>query len=481
MPAGRLLAADALLPTGWARDVLLEWDADGVFVGLGEVGDSPLGDGDSPQSWRGQTSDIPRAAGPVVPGVPNLHSHAFQRVFAGLAEFRASATDDFWTWREAMYRAANAVTPEAVEAIATFVYAEMLEAGYTSVCEFHYLHHDADGRPYADDARLSRAIVRAAERTGMGLTLLPVLYQHGGFGAQPPTDGQRRFIRSTDALLRLVDTMRAPCAALGGRVGLALHSLRAVTPEAMREALAGLDAIEAAAPRHIHVAEQRREVDECIAWSGQRPVEWLLDHADLDARWCLVHATHLTSDESARASATGAVAGLCPTTEANLGDGIFDWPAWTSPGAREAGGGRWGIGSDSHVTVDPWADLRMLEYSQRLQIRRRNVGATAAHPHTATALTLAAVAGGALASGRPIAGLAAGQSADFLVLGTSALTEGLGAESALATHVFATPGASVRDVWVRGRQLVAEGRHSAYASAAREFAGVRAAIAATAR
>lgn len=488
MPAGRLFAASALLPTGWARDVLLEWDAAGVFVRLGKIGDSPLVNGDSPQSGPGQTSDVPRAAGPVVPGVPNLHSHAFQRVFAGLTEFRAGATDDFWTWRDAMYRAANAVTPEDVEAIATFVYAEMLEAGYTSVCEFHYLHHDADGRPYADDAQLSHAIVHAAERTGIGLTLLPVLYQHGGFGAQPPAEGQRRFIRSTDALLRLVDTMRAPAAALGGRVGLALHSLRAVTPEAMREALAGLDAIDTAAPRHIHVAEQRREVDECVAWSGQRPVEWLLAHADLDSRWCLVHATHLTPDESVRASATGAVAGLCPTTEANLGDGIFDWPAWTTaPASTRAQGiasaalGRWGIGSDSHITVDPWADLRMLEYSQRLQLRRRNAGASDAQPHTATALTLAAVDGGAQASGRPIGGLAPGHAADFVVLGSSALTEGLGAESALATHVFATPGASVREVWVRGRRLVTDGRHAGYAAAAREFARVRAAVAATAR
>lgn len=476
MPAGRLFAAEALLPTGWARDVLLEWDTAGVFVRLG----------DSPQSGPGQTSGMPRAAGPVVPGVPNLHSHAFQRVFAGLTEFRAGATDDFWTWREAMYRAANAVTPGDVEVIATFVYAEMLLAGYTSVCEFHYLHNDADGRPYADDAELSHAIVRAAARTGIGLTLLPVLYQHGGFGAQPPIEGQRRFLRSTDALLRLADTMRASCAALGGRVGLALHSLRAVTPEAMREALAGLDAIDPAAPRHIHVAEQRREVDECVAWSGQRPVEWLLAHAGLDPRWCLVHATHLTPDESARASASGAVAGLCPTTEANLGDGIFDWSAWTARSAHDAQrahdpGGRWGIGSDSHITVDPWADLRMLEYSQRLQLRRRNAAATEAHPHTATALTLAAVAGGAQAAGRPVAGLAVGQSADFVVLGASALTQGLDAQAALATHVFATPGASVRDVWVRGRQLVTDGHHTEYAAAARAFARVRAAIVATAR
>lgn len=480
MPAGRLFAADALLPTGWARDVLLEWDAAGVLRGVRPLPEreSELGGGVRPlpsDSPGARSDDLPHAAGPVVPGVPNLHSHAFQRVFAGLTEFRASASDDFWSWREAMYRAANAVTPEAIEVIAAYVYAEMLAAGYTSVCEFHYLHLDVDGRPYADDARLSHAIVRAADRVGIGLTLLPVLYQQGGFGAQPPSSGQRRFLRSTDALMRLVEAMRPPCEAIGGRVGLALHSLRAVTPEAMQDALAGLDALDAAAPIHIHVAEQRREVEDCVAWSGRRPVEWLLAHAPLGPRWCLVHATHLTPEESARASATGAVAGLCPTTEANLGDGIFDWPAWTAvDGAR---GGRWGLGSDSHVTVDPWAEMRMLEYGQRLHWRRRNIGATAAEPHTATALTLAAVAGGAQASGRPIGGLAEGQSADFVVLGPTPLTTGLDAPSALATHVFATPGASVRDVWVGGRQVVAEGHHAARAAAARDFARIRATLA----
>lgn len=481
MAAGRLFAADALLPSGWARNVLLEWDAAGVFIRIGDSpqvrGDSPRSDGACPLSGPGQTSDIPRAAGPVVPGVPNLHSHAFQRVFAGLTEFRASSNDDFWTWRAAMYRVANAVTAADVEAIATSVYAEMLAAGYTSVCEFHYLHNDVDGRAYADAALLSRAIVRAAERTGIGLTLLPVLYQQSGFGGQPPADAQRRFVRSTDALLQLIDTMRTPCAAIGGRVGLALHSLRAVAPDAIREALAGLDAIDATAPRHIHVAEQQREVSDCLAWSGQRPVEWLLDHVALDPRWCLVHATHLTASESARASATGAVAGLCPTTEANLGDGIFDWPAWTLDRGAAPGSGRWGIGSDSHVTVDPWADLRMLEYSQRLQRRQRNIGATPAQPHTATSLTLGAVAGGALAAGRPIAGLAVGQSADVVVLGASTLTAGLTADAALATHVFATPGGRVRDVWVRGRQVIVDGHHPAEEAAAGSLADVRARLA----
>lgn len=462
MPAGRLFAADALLPTGWARDVLLEWDADGVFVRLGAW----------PLSGPGQTSDILRAAGPVVPGVPNLHSHAFQRVFAGLTEFRAGAADDFWTWREAMYRAAHAVSPEALEAIATHVYAEMLEAGYTSVCEFHYLHHDLDGRPYADRATLARCIVHAAARAGIGLTLLPVLYQQSGFGAAPPFQAQRRFITSTDALLDLVRTVRA---AHGDtvRVGLALHSLRAVTPEAMRDALTGLATIDPAAPVHIHVAEQAREVEECVAWSGQRPVAWLLDHAPVDGRWCLVHATHMDEAEAARASASGAVAGLCPTTEANLGDGTFALPRW--------GEGRWGVGSDSHITVDAAEELRHLEYSQRLVTHRRNVGATRAHAHVATALTLGAVAGGAAAAGRPVGGLLEGGRADFVVLDAQhPAIAGLAAPEALDAHVFAgSRRSAIATVVVGGRTVVEHGRHPLRDRAAAAFVQARMALLAT--
>jgi formimidoylglutamate deiminase len=463
--SGRLLAADALLPSGWARDVLFEWDDRGTLTGV------------RPHSAQEQTSSAARAAGPVVPGMPNLHSHAFQRVFAGLTEHRAASADDFWTWREAMYGVANAVTPEDLEAIATCVYVELLEGGYTSVCEFHYLHNDLDGTSYADDALLSRVIVAAAERTGIGLTLLPVLYQQGGFGGAAPTPGQRRFVRSTDALLHLAQTMRGPCEAIGGRVGLALHSLRAVTPASMREALAALDALDSSAPRHIHVAEQRREVEDCVAWSGERPVEWLLKHVDLDGRWCLVHATHLRADESWRASRTGAVAGLCPTTEANLGDGIFDWPAWTNADTTRPG--RWGVGSDSHVSVDAADELRMFEYSQRLSARRRNVAATASQPHVATAMTLAAVAGGAQAAGRPVGGLAVGQSADFVVLDTSELGLAGPPAAVLDAHVFARarrPG--IDTVVARGRAVVSGGRHVLRERAAADFARVRAHVAA---
>jgi len=456
MAAGSLHAADALLPSGWARDVLVEWDAAGCIVGV------------RPHSGPSQTSGVSRAAGPVVPGMPNLHSHAFQRVFAGLAEFRGTENDSFWSWRDRMYRVANTITPETLDAVATHLFVEMLEARYTSVCEFHYLHHDLDGRPYADPALLATVIATAASRAGIGLTLLPVLYQQGGFGGVPPGDGQRRFLTSTDALLDLVRVMRHRVGA-GHRVGLALHSLRAVPPPAFLAAVEGIGAIDPEAPIHLHVAEQTREVDDCLAWSGQRPVEWLLDHTPLDRRFCLVHATHLTADETERAAATGAVAGLCPTTEANLGDGVFAFSRWVDAG------GRWGLGSDSHVTVDAADELRMLEYSQRLATQRRNVGASATEPHVATALTLGAVAGGAAAAGRPVGGLALGQRADFVVLDAAHPSiAGLAAPDALAVTVFATARRRLLDrVVVAGHTVVEGGRHALRATSAEAFVRAR--------
>ncbi|MBS0247791.1 MAG: formimidoylglutamate deiminase [Proteobacteria bacterium] len=451
-----LFAPQALLPDGWAQDVLLQWDERGHFTAV-HIGAQP------PPGAR-------RASGPVLPGMPNLHSHAFQRAFAGLTEYRGDTEDSFWSWRNLMYRAASTLTPEQLETIATALYVEMLEAGYTSVCEFHYVHHDTDGRPYADDATLALALLRAAERTGIGITLLPVLYQASGFGAQPPAEGQRRFIRSTDSMLKLLERLKPVCTAQGARLGLAPHSLRAVPPVSLREALAGLDAIDAAAPIHIHVAEQTGEVDACLAWSGQRPVQWLLDHAPIDARWCLIHATHMDDDEARRAAATGAVVGLCPTTEANLGDGIFNVSRW------RAAQGRWGIGSDSHICVNAAEELMTLEYSQRLLTRRRNVLATAAQRFVATSMTLEAVAGGAQASARPIAGLAVGQQADWVMLDANHhLLAGLSSpEAMLSAHVFASHRQSaIGEVAVAGTTLVRSGAHALGVSARAELAAIR--------
>lgn len=450
-----LFAQDALLPTGWARDVLLQWNAQGQLTGVTANASAPQG--------------VPQAAGPVLPGLPNLHSHAFQRAFGGLTEYRAEAQDSFWSWRTLMYRFAQRLVPEQLEAIATWLYIEMLEAGYTQVCEFHYVHHDRDGTPYADDATLAQCLLRAARTAGIGLTLLPVLYQTSGFGATPPTEGQRRFIRHTDNMLDLLARLKPLCDAQGARLGLAPHSLRAVPPEGLREALAGLHALDPTAPVHIHIAEQTAEVDACVAWSGQRPVAWLLDHAPVDRRWCLVHATHMDDTEYRRAAQSGAVAGICPTTEANLGDGIFDLPRWRSHG------GAWGVGSDSHACVNAAEELMLLEYSQRLATRQRNVCADPAQPSVATALTLAAVTGGAQASGRAVAGLQAGQSADFVVLDTNhTALAGLGAADQLSAHVFASHRTSaVSQVFVAGQARVTQGRHTLHDTAAAAFVAAR--------
>jgi formimidoylglutamate deiminase len=450
-----LFAAHALLPDGWARDVLLRWDEHGALTAV------------TPQSIA--PAATPRAAGVLIPGLPNLHSHAFQRAFAGLSEYRAHAgSDSFWTWRDLMYRVANAVSPEQLEAIATQLYVEMLRAGYTSVCEFHYLHNDPQGRRYADPAEMALRLLAAAHRAGIGITLLPVLYQHAGFGGQPPRADQRRFVNSTDALLDIVRRLRAEGAA---RVGAAPHSLRAVGPPALQELLAGLHAIDPDAPVHIHIAEQPLEVDDCVAWSGQRPVDWLLANAPVDARWCLVHATHINDAERLALAASGAVAGLCPSTEANLGDGVFDAAAYLDAG------GAWGIGSDSHASVDAAEELRLLEYTQRLARQRRNVLASDAQREVADRLWLGAVAGGARASGRAIRGLAVGAQADFAVLDGSGALAGLAPAQALASHVFANQRASaVRDVWVGGIQRVHGGVHALERVACERFVAARSAL-----
>lgn len=464
-----LFATDALLPTGWVRNVLLQWDGAGRFTHIAANAAAPAG--------------TPVAAGPVVPGMPNLHSHAFQRAFAGLTEYRGESQDSFWSWRNLMYRFAARITPESLEAIATWLYVEMLEAGYTSVCEFHYVHHDQDGTPYADDATLSLALLRAAQRAGMAVTLLPVLYQTSGFGAKPPRADQARFIRSTDNMLSLLERLAPAAQAQGAVLGLAPHSLRAVPEGSLHAAVLGLTALSPSAPIHIHIAEQTQEVDDCIAWSGQRPVQWLLDHAPVDERWCLVHATHMTADEYAGAARTGAVAGICPTTEANLGDGIFDMPLWLQHG------GRWGVGSDSHACVNAAEELLMLEYGQRLSRRQRNVLASSSHAEVATAMTLQAVQGGAQASGRSssaaagtgaatdpaAAGLAVGQLADLVVLDAQHVAlRDLPAASMLSSHVFGSHRTSAIDsLWVAGVQRVAQGRHGLHESAARAFVAAR--------
>lgn len=458
--ASSLFAPNALLPQGWADNVRLRWNVQGTLTDV--------------QTAVVPSHGEPQAPGPLLPGLPNLHSHAFQRAFAGLTELRSAGEstvtgDNFWSWRERMYRVALAVSPEQLEHIATQLYIEMLLAGFTSVCEFHYLHQDVSGQPYADPAEMSLRLVAAARRAGIGLTLLPVLYQHGGFGAAPTSPQQRRFVQSVDGVLRLVERVRAERVA----VGVAPHSLRAVGPDALTELLQGLRAMDPLAPVHIHVAEQQQEVTDCLAWSGARPVQWLLDHAEVDARWCLVHATHLDADEVRRLAAAGATVGLCPTTEANLGDGLFNLPAFM------AHGGRWGVGSDSHASIDAFEELRLLEYGQRLRHQRRNVLADAAHPQVADAMWLAASDGGERARGgergsHGAAGLSVGGRADFVVLATEGVHAGLTPAERLATAVFAPrTRATVREVWVAGHRVVHAGIHPQAEQACENFVTVR--------
>ncbi len=319
-----LHAAHALLPQGWQRDVRLTLSA-GRIAAV-EAGQPPEpGDEHHPL---------------LLPGMANLHSHAHQRGMAGLAEHRGPVADSFWTWREAMYRHALAMQPEQLEAIAGQLYVEMLEAGYTRVGEFHYLHHDPAGQPYDNPAEMAHRLVAAAALSGIGLTLLPVFYAHAGFGGHAPGAAQRRFVTGLDAYARLLEAAQVALHPLpGALIGVAPHSLRAVTPDELRAVLQLADGLLGAdAPVHIHIAEQLQEVDDCVAWCGARPVHWLLDHAPVNPRWCLVHATHMDADETRRAADSGAIAGLCPITEANLGDGIFDAPAWLAHGGRRGSG-----------------------------------------------------------------------------------------------------------------------------------------------
>jgi formimidoylglutamate deiminase len=422
----------ALLPDGWAHRVRVE-TRDGLIAQVEKDVAPASGD---------------ERHGVAIPGLCNVHSHAFQRGMAGLAEIRGPAGDDFWTWREIMYRFLDRLTPGDVQAIAALAYMEMLESGFTRVGEFHYLHHDPDGAPYANLAEMATRIAAAAEETGIGLTLLPVFYAHGNFGATPPTPGQRRFLNGTESFACLMEACEKSISCLpDANIGVAPHSLRAVAPEE----LAAIIPFARGGPVHIHAAEQTKEVDDCLAWSGARPVEWLLDHAAVDQRWCIVHATHMTATESANLARSGAVTGLCPITEASLGDGIF--PA----GDYLAAAGRYAIGTDSNVRISASEELRALEYSQRLARHARNVWTRAPGASTGHALVAGAISGGAQALGQN-AGLWLGARADLLSLSQEDPDlVGRRDDALLDGWIFA--GAAIDCVWRRGEKLVASGRH----------------------
>jgi formimidoylglutamate deiminase len=437
--------ASALLPSGWADDVQAVV-IDGIITKV-TVGTAPAADDKRHQL--------------AVPGIASLHSHAFQRGMAGLAETRGNTADTFWTWRKTMYRFALGMTPEDAEAIATQLYVEMLEQGFTRVGEFHYLHHDHDGTPYANPGEMATRIARAAETTGIGLTLLPSFYAHGTFGGVAPHAGQRRFICSIDQFAKLVDATRIAIRALpGANVGIAPHSLRAVTADE----LAAIVPLAEGGPVHIHAAEQVKEVEQCIAWSGRRPVEWLLEHAPVDQRWCLIHATHMVASETVSLARSGAVAGLCPVTEASLGDGIFP--------AREFldAGGRFGIGTDSNVLIGVADELRQLEYGQRLKHRERNVLSGGPGVSTGHALLDGALAGGAQALAQEIVGLQIGARADIVTLDTTHPSlAGRRRDAVLDGWIFAAGAGAVDCVWAGGNKVVEGGRHRLRESARDTF------------
>ena len=441
-----IFAKNALLPGGWAANVRLTIADD--LIGAVERDASPM-----PADER---------HGILIPGMPNLHSHAFQRAMAGLAETRGPDADSFWSWRDVMYRFALAMTPEQVQAVAAQLYVEMLEAGFTRVGEFHYLHHDRNGQPYANPAEMADRIAAASDEAGIALTLLPVFYAHSGFGGALPTDGQRRFINDVNRFTKLMEKSREVVQGLRQAViGVAPHSLRAATPDE----LASVVPLAGNGPIHIHVAEQTREVDECLAWSGARPVEWLLANQAVDERWCLIHATHMTPAETSGMAATGAVAGLCPITEANLGDGAFPGAPFTQHG------GRFGIGSDSNVLIGVADELRQLEYSQRILHRARNVLAAPGQSN-GYALFTRALAGGNQALGAQAGGLATGQSADLVSLDAGhASLSGKRDDEIFDGWIFARATA-VDCVWVGGRKLVTVGRHANRDRIAARFARV---------
>lgn len=464
--ARSLFADYALLPDGFARAVRFDIGPDGCFTavtpGAAASGAEPL-------------------RGPVLPGLVDLHSHAFQRALAGLAERSAAAPaqgteatapaqDSFWTWRQVMYRFLAALTPEDVQTIATMLYIELLRHGYTTVSEFHYLHHAPDGQPYAEPAQMSLRLIEAARTAGIALTLLPVLYAHSGFGGAAPLPAQRRFLHDLDGYARLVSELHQRARHEPNlRIGIAPHSLRAVTLAELRAAVAMLDTLDAQAPIHLHIAEQEAEVQACLQFVGARPVNWLLDEIAVGPRYCLVHATHLDAQESTRLAATGAVVGLCPTTEANLGDGIFAGERYLRSG------GRLGIGSDSNVCVDPFEELRVLEYGQRLLHRRRNVLVTGPDRSVGRELLAASLRGGAQAAGQPTSELAPGRRADLVVLDGEDASLPDGAENAdviLDAAIFGPGRGLVRDVLVGGRWVIRDRQHAEWESARTRYRSV---------
>nr|WP_321461201.1 formimidoylglutamate deiminase [uncultured Cohaesibacter sp.] len=442
----KIYAEMALTPAGWQNALLVQVGDDGKIAQV---------ESDVSPERAGEAS---RRVEILLPAPVNLHSHAFQRAMAGMSEKRGpEPLDTFWTWRQIMYRFLDILSPDDIEAITAFVQMEMLEAGYACNAEFHYVHHQPDGTPYDNLAELSERVVAAAEQTGIGLTLLPVLYQYGGCDQRPLGAGQIRFGNDYERFARLHEGASRAVARLGASrsegdslIGVAPHSLRAVSPEALSACVS----LAGARPLHMHLAEQVKEVEEVEAAYGKRPVDWLLDNHDVKPNWCLIHCTQMTDRETDALAATGAVAGLCPITESSLGDGIFNGVRYL------AKGGKLGLGSDSNIRISLSEELRTLEYSQRLRDRCRASVATAERS-TGRVLYDAALTGGAQAAGRMAGAIASGHYADLLALDASSpMLDGCKGDDILDGWIFAGDDRLITDVWSAGRHLVIDGKHS---------------------
>ncbi len=445
MTQSKFRFASALTSEGWRQDVAVTVDRTGMIESVVSGG-----------------RDGTLIAGAAIPAIANVHSHAHQRLMIGLAERAGPGADSFWTWREAMYGFALTLSPDDLEAVAAQAYVEMLKAGYSCVGEFQYQHHQPDGSPYDEPAEMSLRCVSAAERAGIGITLLPTLYHYGGFGGQAANGGQRRFVNTADRFLEIYETLNKVCGANGlRRLGISPHSLRAVTPELLAAVLNG---IEKTSRVHIHVAEQAREVDECLAWCGKRSVELLLEKFDVSGRWCAIHATHMTKEETSGLAKSGVVAGLCPTTEANLGDGIFPAVDFMKQGGAVA------IGSDSHISISAAEELRQLEYSQRLRDLTRNALSTGAGASTGRSLFDAALRGGAACLDQPMGAISVGKRCDIVVLDVDhpALI-GRQGDQLLDTWIFSAGNAAVRDMIVAGRHVVKDRHHADEAQILKRF------------
>jgi len=438
----RIILESAYLPDGWTRNVALDIDQRGIITHIST-------------NYTGDESVI---SGYGLPGMNNIHSHAFQRAMAGLAEYSTSDNDSFWTWRDIMYRFAGSISSADLETIAAQLYLEMLKAGYVSVGEFHYLHHE-DG----SNLTMSQSIIDAASRVGIGLCHLPVLYMSSGFGGKPLNDGQKRFGHDLSDYLELLTRLSQIFENNPNQhLGMAFHSLRAVPEEAMKECLKKL---KVSGPIHIHIAEQKQEVDDCLLWSGKRPVEWLFDHAQVDERWCLVHATHLTQEEVLRIARSGAVAGICPTTEANLGDGLFPLKQYLNEGGDIA------IGSDSHISVSVPEELRLLEYGQRLKYHRRNIAVSDEEIHTGSNLYKKCLSGGTKASGFNNGAIEIGKRADIIMLDkNSSLLIGTPEKNIIDRFIFSGNVNSVQHVMVGGQLVIKDYKHTSEEQITAEFA-----------